>query len=106
MAWAKHLDGPGYDGIDWIHMRQNNGPGHLGQQAVRAQQLHALGLRLAQQLVRQLLVDQRRPSRVPVARITSHHRSVSHRVSFREPPFLRLIVRPRHLHSWEDTPRA
>jgi hypothetical protein len=27
-----------------------------------------------------------------------------HRVSFREPPFLRLIVRPRHLHSWQDTP--
>lgn len=25
--------------------------------------------------------------------------SLCHRVSFREPPFLRLIVRPRHLHS-------
>jgi hypothetical protein len=28
-----------------------------------------------------------------------HLRSVSHRVSFREPLFLRLIVRPRHFHS-------
>jgi alkylhydroperoxidase/carboxymuconolactone decarboxylase family protein YurZ len=28
-----------------------------------------------------------------------HPRSVLHRVSFREPQFLRLIVRPHHLHS-------
>jgi peptidoglycan/xylan/chitin deacetylase (PgdA/CDA1 family) len=28
-----------------------------------------------------------------------HLRSVIHQVSFREPPFLRFIVRPRHLHS-------
>jgi len=32
--------------------------------------------------------------------LAGHHRSVSHHASFREPPFLRLIVRPRHLHSW------
>ena len=33
--------------------------GHLGQQPVRAEQLDALGLRLAQQLIGQLLIDQR-----------------------------------------------
>ena len=76
-----------------------HGLGHLGQQAVRAEQLHALGLRLAQQLISQLLVDQRWPRRIPAVRLTGHHCSVCHRVSFREPPFLRLIVRPRHLHS-------
>ena len=31
--------------------------------------------------------------------MTGHLRSVLHRVSFREPQFLRLIVRPRHLHN-------
>jgi hypothetical protein len=74
--------------------------GHLRQQAVRAEQLHALGLRLAQQLVRQLLIDQRRRGRPVTVALAGHHRSVGHYVSFREPPFLRLIVRPRHLHSW------
>jgi hypothetical protein len=49
-----------------------HGPGHLGQQAVRAQQLHALGLRLAQQLISQLLINQRGPGRFPVALISGH----------------------------------
>ena len=33
--------------------------GHLGQQPIRAEQLRALGLGLAQQLIRQLVIDQR-----------------------------------------------
>ena len=65
-----------------------------------AQQLHTLGLRLAQQLIRQLRIDQRRRVIGPVTRVAGHHRSVGHHVSFREQPFLRLIVRPRHLHRW------
>jgi hypothetical protein len=72
---------------------------HLRQQAIRAEKFHTLGLRFAQQLISQLLVDQRRPRGLPALRLTGHHRSVCHRVSFREPPILRLIVRPRHLHS-------
>jgi hypothetical protein len=76
-----------------------HGLGDLRQQAIRAEQLHALGLRLAQQLVRKLLINQRRPVRRIAATLAGHHRSVGHHVSFREPPFLRLIVRPRHLHS-------
>jgi hypothetical protein len=52
-----------------------------------------------QQLIGQLRANQRRRARFPVVSVTGHRCSVSHRVSFREPPFLRLIVRPRHLHS-------
>jgi hypothetical protein len=71
----------------------------LGQQAVRAEQLDALGRRLAQQLIGQLLIDQRPALRALAIGFAGHHRSVLHHVSFREPPFLRPIVRPRHLHS-------
>jgi len=47
--------------------------GHLRKQPIRAEQLHALGLRPSQQLIRQLLIDQRR--------ITIRHiRSVAHNV--------------------------
>ena len=56
-------------------------------------------VRHAQSGRRQLLTDQRPGSRLPAIRFAGHLRSVLHRVSFREPQFLRLIVRPRHLHS-------
>jgi hypothetical protein len=73
--------------------------GHLGQQTVRAEQRGALGLGPAQQLIRQLLIDQRPGGRLIAVGLTGHPRSVLHRVSFREPQFLRPIVRPPHLHS-------
>jgi hypothetical protein len=73
--------------------------GHLRQQPIGAQQLHPLGLGLAQQLIGQLLIDQRAPGRPIAIALAGHHRSVGHCVSFREPHALRLIVRPRHLHS-------
>jgi len=73
--------------------------GHLGQQAVRAEQLDTFGLRLAQQLIGEFLIDQRPPRRGTVAGFAGHLRSVLHHVSFREPHCLRPIVRPRHLHS-------
>jgi hypothetical protein len=47
----------------------------------------------------QVLVDQRPPRRPVTRSAGGHHRSVGYCVSFRELPFLRLIVRPRHLHS-------
>ena len=55
--------------------------------------------RFAHQLIGQLLIDQRPAGWRTALGFAGHHRSVVHRVSFREPPFLRLIVRPRHLHS-------
>jgi len=51
-------------------------PGHLGQQAIGPEQLHALGRRLAQQLIGQLLIDQRPPGRWPITGFAGHHRSV------------------------------
>ena len=78
--------------------------GHLGQQPVRAEQLDTPGLGLAQQLIRQLLINQRPAARLIAIGLTGHLRSVIHCVSFREPQFLRPIVRPRHLHSRQDTP--
>jgi hypothetical protein len=72
--------------------------GHLGQQAIRAEQLHALGLRLAQQLVRQLLIDQRPPGRRSPSRLRGTI-AVSDITCPSASRFLRLIVRPRHLHS-------
>jgi hypothetical protein len=72
--------------------------GHLGQQPVRAEQLRALGLGPVQQMVGQLIVDQRAAARLTIA-FAGHLRSVGHCVSFREPQSLRPIVRPRHLHS-------
>ena len=74
-------------------------PGHLGQQAVRAEQLRPFGMGLAQQLIRQLLIDKRPGSRLPALTFAGHLRSVLHRVSFREPPSQQLVARPRHLHS-------
>jgi hypothetical protein len=59
--------------------------GHLGQQAVRAEQLCPLGLGLAQQLIRELLIDQRPLRPGIVAGFAGHLRSVLHHVSFREP---------------------
>ena len=53
-------------------------PGHLAQQPVRAQQLRALGLRATQQLVGELLVNQRRITVRPAA--CRHHFSVGHRM--------------------------
>jgi hypothetical protein len=73
-------------------------PGDLGQQPVGAEQLRALGLRLAQQLIGQLLIDQRPAARPAAAALAGHLRSVGHCVSFREPQSLWPIVRPRHLH--------
>jgi hypothetical protein len=46
--------------------------GHLGQQPVRAEQLHALGLGLAQQLIGQLVIDQRPPGWLPALRFAGH----------------------------------
>jgi hypothetical protein len=60
---------------------------------------HRFGLRLAQQLIGQLLINQRPAGRLVIVALPGHLRSVLHRVSFREPQFLQLIVRPRHLHS-------
>jgi hypothetical protein len=76
-----------------------HGPGHLRQQTVRAEQLRALGLGPPQQLIGQVIIDQR-PARLPAFRITGHVRTVVHCVSFHGPQFLRPVVRPRHLHSW------
>jgi hypothetical protein len=73
-------------------------PGHLGQQPVRAEQLGALGLGPVQQPVGEFLIDQRPAARLAIA-FAGHSCSVGHCVSFREPQFLRPIVRPRHLHS-------
>jgi hypothetical protein len=51
--------------------------GHLGQQAIRAEQPDTFGLGLAQQLVGQLLIDHRPPARRPVTLgFAGHHRSV------------------------------
>jgi hypothetical protein len=72
---------------------------HLRQQAGGAEQLGAFGLGLGQQLIRQILIHQRPPLRRLAISLAGHHRSVCHHASFREPHFLRLIVRPRHLHS-------
>jgi hypothetical protein len=41
-----------------------------------AEQLHPLGLGLAQQLVRQLIIDQRPPRRRIAIALAGHHRSV------------------------------
>jgi hypothetical protein len=57
------------------------------------------GLGLAQQLISQLVIDQWPALRALALRFAGHHRSLGHYVSFREPHSLRLIVRPRHLHS-------
>jgi hypothetical protein len=58
-----------------------------------------LGLGLAQQLIGQLVIDQRPAGWLAAIRLTGHLRSVLHYVSVREPHSLRPIVRPRHLHS-------
>jgi hypothetical protein len=75
-----------------------DGLGDLGQQSLRAQQLHALGRSLAQQLISQLVIDQRPAARPPSVLRGTFAVSViacpsASRIS------LRLIVRPRHLHS-------
>jgi hypothetical protein len=53
---------------------------------------------VTQQLIRQLLVNQRRPHSLTVVGLT---RTIAVSVvacPFRKPNLLRLIVRPRHLH--------
>jgi hypothetical protein len=51
--------------------------GHLGQQAVRAQQLGPLLLGPAQQLIGELLIDQGPPARrITTSGFAGHHRSV------------------------------
>jgi len=57
------------------------------------------GLGLAQQLIGELLIDQRTAGRRLAIGMARHLRSVLHHVSFREPHCLRLTVRSRHLHS-------
>jgi hypothetical protein len=73
--------------------------GHLGQQPVRAEQLRALSPGFIQEMIGQLLIDQRPAARLAALALARHSCSVGHCVSFREPQFLRPIVRPRHLHS-------
>jgi hypothetical protein len=51
-------------------------PGHLGQQPVRAEQLRALGPGPAQQLVGQLVIDQRPAGRLPAFWFAAHLRGV------------------------------
>jgi hypothetical protein len=50
-------------------------------------------------VIGQLLIDQRPLARLAAIALAGHLCSVGHCVSFREPQFLRLIVRPRHLHN-------
>jgi len=95
---------PGWDAFD-----QGNLPLHVtvavtGEMLGPGSGQSRVTLGLAQQLISQLVIDQRPAGRLPALSSAGHLRSVSHRVSFREPPFLRLIVRPRHLHGRQDTP--
>jgi hypothetical protein len=53
-----------------------HGLGHLGQKAVRPEQLDTFGLGLAQQLIRQLIIDQRAAARRAAIGFAGHHRSV------------------------------
>jgi hypothetical protein len=52
-----------------------HGLGHLGQQPIRAQQLRALLLGAAQQLISELLIDQR-PAPRRALTVSAHSRSV------------------------------
>jgi hypothetical protein len=46
-----------------------DGLGHLGQQSARAEQFHALGLGLGEQLIGQFVIDQRPARRLPAIRL-------------------------------------
>ena len=72
--------------------------GDLGLQAVQTQQLNPPQPPV-QQPICQFLMDRLPRSRRPVSLIVGHYCSVFHSAPFREPPFLRLIVRPCHLRS-------
>jgi hypothetical protein len=78
-----------------------HGLGHRREQPVRSQQLSTLGLGLGQQLVGQLVIDQRLAGlSLPLVR---HHSSFRHRVSLPNRSS-RFRVGPRHLHRRSDTP--
>jgi hypothetical protein len=53
-----------------------HGLGHLGQQPIRAQQLRTLGLGAPQQLISQLLINQRPAARRALIMFAAHLRSV------------------------------
>jgi hypothetical protein len=59
----------------------------------------ALGPDLIQKLISQLLIDQRPLAGLTAVALAGHVCSVGHCVSFREPQFLRPVVRSRHLHA-------
>jgi len=61
-----------------------HGPGELGQQPVRAEEFHPLGVSARQQLVGELVIDHRRRRRLPVQPLR-HGLSVRHHVLPPEP---------------------
>ena len=74
-----------------------DGLDHLGQQPIGTERLRALGL--GRRPAADRPAHQSSAAWLATHQAYGHLRSVMRRVSFREPQFLRPIVRPPHLHS-------